>query len=101
MDHSAGARAAVQGDHALTKRPQPVEIFPVSESYRKLLAKGVRIRPKNSGRMAVDQDLYEGIQKIAMSMFADCCNAGMPFQEALTYVYMSGLEHATSIHQEE
>lgn len=30
----------------------------------------------------------------AMDIFIDCTNAGVPFQDALTAIYISGLSHA-------
>lgn len=35
--------------------------------------------------------------KIALSIFVDCSNVGIPFQEALLAVYLSGLQHGASI----
>jgi len=35
----------------------------------------------------------EHLQKIAMEIFVDCTNVGVPFQEAIGAVYLSGLNH--------
>ena len=35
------------------------------------------------------------LARIAMSIFADCTNVGVPFQDAILAVYLSGLHHGS------
>lgn len=37
----------------------------------------------------------EEISRVANSIFTSCVNVGMPFQQVLISVYLSGLEHGT------
>ncbi len=76
------------------------EIHPVHKSYRVLVAKGYRIKPHNMGRMIVDSTQFSALQGIAHDIFADCCNAGVPFQEALAAIYLSGLQHGQELSKE-
>lgn len=45
-------------------------------------------------------ELSEGLTQIAIDIFTDCVNVGVPFQEALCAVYLSGLEHGHTITKE-
>jgi hypothetical protein len=38
-------------------------------------------------------ELVKTLTNIALSIWADCCNANQPFQSALLAVYLSGLQH--------
>jgi hypothetical protein len=46
------------------------------------------------------RDQFEALQRISMSIFADCTNVGVPFQEALAAIYLSGLQHGQELSKE-
>lgn len=75
-------------------------LFPVHPSVRQLLSKGMRMRPRDMSTVKVERDQFEGLQRIAMEIFADCTNVGIPFQEAIAAVYLSGLEHGHTLTKE-
>lgn len=77
-----------------------VTIFPVHHSVRSLLARGLKFRPRDMSSVKMERDHYEGLQRIAMEIFADCTNVGVPFQEAIAAVYLSGLQHGSSLTKE-
>jgi hypothetical protein len=56
--------------------------------------------PRNMQRGPIDHDLKDGLGRIALSVFIDCSNAGVPFQEALLAVYLTGLENGSSAQKE-
>lgn len=58
-------------------------------------ASNQRLRPNDMKLIKVDDDMGKAMHDIAASIFADCCNAGMPFQSALTAIYISGLNHGS------
>lgn len=37
------------------------------------------------------------LTEVALSIWADCTNAGQPFQAALLAVYLSGLQHGAAL----
>lgn len=43
-----------------------------------------------------DPETREMLTCVAMDIFADCTNAGVPFQDAITAIYLSGLEHGVN-----
>lgn len=71
-------------------------IHPVHPSVRQLLAEGRRLRPRAMESVKMDRDQYECLQRVAMEIFADCTNVGMPMQEAIASVYLSGLQHGSA-----
>lgn len=75
----------------------PVRLHPIHKSIR---PKGVRL-PQNMSRIAIEPEVWDGMQKIAGEIFSDCINVGVPFIEVLAAIYMSGLAHGSSIHNEE
>lgn len=44
-------------------------------------------------RISLPDDLAEGLTLIALEIFTDCVNSGIPFQNALRAIYLSGLDH--------
>jgi hypothetical protein len=42
----------------------------------------------------------EAATRIALSIFVDCSNVGIPFQEALLAIYLSGLQHGSALSKE-
>ncbi|MAH45971.1 hypothetical protein CMI37_09070 [Candidatus Pacearchaeota archaeon] len=73
------------------------KIHPLHWSYKKLLRKGIRIKPKNMSYLNIsDQDAQDTLTNIALDIFVDCTNAGIPFQDALTAIYLSGLDHGVN-----
>jgi len=61
---------------------------------------GKRILPRDMDRAKMDRDNYEGAVNIALSIFADCTNVGVSFQDALLAIYISGLNHGATITKE-
>lgn len=68
-------------------------IRPLHHSYRKVLSHGGRIKPSGMERAAMTADMYDDMSEIALNIFTDCTNAGVPFQDAVLAVYLSGLHH--------
>lgn len=56
-------------------------------------ALGFRVKPNDMTLVQMDEDLSRSMHQIASSVFTDACNSGMPFQQALIAVYLSGLSH--------
>lgn len=54
-------------------------------------------RPRNMERGAISRDMKDGLLNIALSIFADCTNVGVPFQDSLLAIYLSGLQHGSGI----
>jgi hypothetical protein len=52
-----------------------------------------RVKPRNMTSLAMDAELRMGLEKIALGIFVDASNAGLPFQRALLAVYLSGIDH--------
>ena len=75
-------------------------LHPISNSYRALLAKGYRVKPAAMERMTVSHEQFAALQGVASDIFTDCCNAGVPFQEALAAIYLSGLQHGRELTKE-
>ena len=71
-------------------------IHMLSASYRRVLAKGGRIKPKNTASLQLSPEAAEAAHNIALGVFEDCCNAGMSFQDALVSIYLSGLNYGAS-----
>lgn len=44
-----------------------------------------------------DMEVTEAATKIALDIFTDCTNVGVPFQEALLAIYLSGLQHGSAL----
>jgi hypothetical protein len=47
-------------------------------------------------RTTMSPEMYEGLHNIAVSIFTDCANIGVPFQDCLMAVYLSGLQHGSA-----
>lgn len=75
-------------------------IYPVHPSIRQLLAAGQKLRPSGMSTLKMDAESIECLHRISMSIFADCTNVGVPFQEALAAVYLSGLQHGQALTKE-
>lgn len=43
----------------------------------------------------VPHETMEAMQSIALGIFTDCSNNGHGFADALTWVYLSGLQHGS------
>lgn len=53
-------------------------------------------RPHGMSQIVMDEDTLADLTGIALSIFADCANVGVPFQDAILAVYLSGLHHGGS-----
>lgn len=58
---------------------------------------GKRITPNKMDRLRMDRENYEAGVRIALSVFADCTNVGVSFQDAILAVYLSGLQHGSAL----
>lgn len=67
-------------------------IHPIHAS---IYPRGVRL-PMNMERARLPDGAKDGLLRIAMSIFADCTNVGVPFQDAILSVYLSGLQHGSA-----
>ncbi len=61
---------------------------------------GLRINPRNMQRLPCTHDQSAALMNVALEMFADVCNSGHTFQEALVAVYLSGLNHGAELTKE-
>lgn len=65
----------------------------VHHSVRKL--KGRRV-PLGMTSVDVDQEAMAAMQQIALDIFTASSNVGHGFADALTWVYLSGLQHGAA-----
>lgn len=82
----------------MSKKPDPPRptIQPLHYSVH-----GLRRTPRNMTTITMPSpEMKETLTQVALDIFTDCANAGVPFQEALLAVYLSGLQqgfdHETS-----
>lgn len=75
------------------KRERGAVLSPLHQSVRRLRG---RSTPVNMDAVTLTPEQSEAMQKIALGIFADCSNRGVAFSDALTAVYLSGLEHGVS-----
>ena len=55
-------------------------------------------RPRNMDyARGIDRDMKDALMNVALLIFADCTNVGVPFQNALLAIYLSGLQHGSAI----
>ena len=78
--------------------PKEIKRAPFREFDFHMMRRG--LKPYNIERGSIEPDLKAGLGRIALSVFTDCSNAGIPFQEALLAVYLTGLENGSSIVRE-
>ena len=69
-----------------------VQIHPPHHSIRKSAG---QIKPSNMDRADMSEDQYNTMSRVALSIFADCLNAGIGLNDALLAVYLSGLNHGS------
>lgn len=62
--------------------------------------KGLRTTPYSMSRMNMDREHYEAMVNIAVSIFTDCTNVGVSFQDSLLAIYLSGLHHGAALTKE-
>lgn len=55
------------------------------------------ILPRGMTKTALPADQFEFIERFALSIFADCVNAGRTFQDAVTACYLSGLQNGLAL----
>jgi hypothetical protein len=58
---------------------------------------GKRMTPYHMDRLRMDRGHYEAGVNIALSIFTDCSNVGVSFQDALFAIYLSGLQHGAAL----
>lgn len=75
--------------------PQPEPLRAPHQSVRGKLRK-----PRNMDRMSIQVEVREAIDKLTLEIFTDMANAGYPFYQCLTAIYVSGVEHAIAIMEE-
>ena len=79
----------------MTKRNSVTSMHVVHHSIR-----GLRRTPRNMDRMPMSWDQRDTFTRIAIDIFTDCSNVGVGFQDALLAIYLSGLQHGSSIANE-
>jgi hypothetical protein len=62
---------------------------------------GQRRTPINMHRLPVSHDQAAALTEMTLEIFADVCNSGRTFQEALTALYLSGLQHGMELSRRE
>ncbi len=81
----------------MTKRPYRKSIGPIHHSIRPTSIR----TPYNMDRIVIPREMVEAMDAIALDIFADCTNVGVPFQDCLTAIYLSGLEHGSTLRKEQ
>lgn len=76
--------------------PKKAPIKAIHPIHHSLYPRGVRI-PYDMQRVAVPRDTGKALTQVALDIFADCTNVGVPFQTALLAIYLSGLQHGSVI----
>lgn len=62
---------------------------------------GKRMKPHQMERApGMDRAQYEAMTNIAVSIFTDCSNVGVSFQDSLLAIYLSGLQHGSALTKE-
>lgn len=74
-----------------------IQIHPLHHSIMRLRREGKGVRPKDMEKISIPTDMRDGLFEIAMSIFTDCVNVGTSFQDSLLAVYLSGLQHGSSL----
>jgi len=70
-------------------------IYPIHRSIS-----GIRRRPRKMDLITMPEDLKASLNNIALSIFVDCVNVGIPLQDAVLAVYLSGLEHGHELRKD-
>lgn len=70
-----------------------MELHTISPSVRRTTRRPIG---PGWGEIPMEPDDHAEVTRIAVSIFADCVNRGMPFQDALLAVYLSGLQHGVN-----
>lgn len=81
-------------------RRRPNHLHPIHASYRTIVAKGGRLTPRDMDRLTMSHAQFEVLQNVALDIFVDASNAGVPFQEAIAAIYLSGLQHGRALSEE-
>lgn len=76
------------------------DLHPMHASLYRRARHAAALRPQNMDRVAMPDHLRTGLTDIALKIFTDCANVGVPFQDALLAIYLSGLQHGAAINQE-
>jgi hypothetical protein len=71
-------------------KPFKVVIQPITPGHP---CRRWRPRPMGMDSQPVDAAQYIAVQTVALDIFADCTNAGMPLQDTLAAIYYSGVHH--------
>ena len=59
------------------------------------------VRPLNMERMDISHEQAEVVAKLVLGIFADMANAGATFAESLSAIYMTGVQNALAITEEQ
>lgn len=62
--------------------------------------KGLQTTPYSMARTNIDWEHYEAMVNVAVSIFTDCTNVGVSFQDSLLAIYLSGLHHGATLTKE-
>ena len=62
---------------------------------------GKRMKPYQMERApGMERAQYEAMVNIAVSIFTDCSNVGVSFQDSLLAIYLSGLQHGSALKED-
>jgi len=73
-------------------------IRPIQPVHHSL--KGLRTTPYSMARTSMDREHYESMVNVAVSIFTDCTNVGVSFQDSILAIYLSGLHHGAALTKE-
>ena len=73
-------------------------ISPLHPSLRRFIP---RAAPAGMATLSMSNEQHAGLTQIAIDVFTDCVNRGLPMQDALLAVYMTGAENALSATKDE
>jgi len=74
---------------------------PIHPIHPSLYPRGVRVPHNMERARGVPRELTDDLTRIAVGIFTDCTNVGVPFQTALLAIYLSGLQHGHALAQED
>ncbi len=72
-------------------------VHPIHHSIQRLRSEGKGVRPKDMSKISIPIELRDGLFGITWSIFTDCVNVGVSFQDTLLAIYLSGLQHGKEL----
>lgn len=56
----------------------------------------IKRTPKTLNRLPCNEVQLDTLHELALSIFTEAANAGLPFHQCLTTLYVSGLQHGSA-----